>query len=177
MRIRLLTALDRALGKVDAGLVFLAVLCLCCIGILTTLDVAMRYMFNSPFTFAFDLTSMYLFPASVLLILADVNRRNENIDIDLFSRRFTLRQWRLASLMGNASAGAVFALIAWLYLQKTIHALVTGESTFGAIMWPLWPAMAIAATGFAGLSLSILARCLQHILGTSARPAAHQSAE
>src|SRR5690606_12111805 len=60
-----LDRIDAYLNAIDATLMFFAVLCLCAIGLLTTADVAMRYAFNSPFVFAFDLTSMYLFPASV----------------------------------------------------------------------------------------------------------------
>lgn len=177
MTASLLASLDRFLCKLDACLVFLAVLCLCGIGLLTTVDVAMRYLFNSPLAFAFDLTSMYLFPASVLLILSDVNRHNENIDIDLFARKLSMRQWRWASFAGGAAACAIFAVITCLYVDKAIHAFVSGESTFGAIMWPIWPAVAIAAVGFGGLSLSIFVRILQHLTGTSARPAASELME
>jgi TRAP-type C4-dicarboxylate transport system permease small subunit len=177
MKASLLASVDRVLHRIDAFLVFLAVLCLCGIGALTTLDVAMRYLFNSPFSFAFDLTSMYLFPASVLLILADVNRHNENIDIDLFARKLTVPQWRAASLVGGSAAFAIFAVITWLYVNKAVHAFVQNESTFGAINWPIWPAMAIAAVGFGGLALSLLTRVLQHLAGVSMRPVARELTE
>lgn len=172
-----LDRIDAYLNAIDATLMFFAVLCLCAIGLLTTADVAMRYAFNSPFVFAFDLTSMYLFPASVLLVLSDVFRKNENIDIDLLSRRFPLRQWRFFSLVGGLAACVIFAVIAVLYVGKTIHAYEVNEVTFGAINWKVWPAQAIAAVGFSFLSLSILFRSLQHIAGVSQRPASGGSAE
>lgn len=170
MKATLLTRVDAVLHAIDSILMFIAVLCLCAIGLLTTIDVAMRYLFHSPFTFAFDLTSMYLFPASVLLVLSDVFRKNENIEIDLLSDHLGIRQWRFFSLIGGLAACAIFATIAYMYIGKTIHAYAVSESTFGAINWRTWPAMAIAAIGFSFLSLSILCRSIEHLAGTSQRP-------
>lgn len=170
MKTTLPARMNAVLNAADTLLLFIAVLCLCAIGLLTTIDVAMRYLFHSPFTFAFDLTSMYLFPASVLLVLSDVFRKNENIEIDLFSSRYSIRQWRFFSLIGGLAACAIFATIAYMYIGKTVHAYAVSESTFGAINWHVWPAMAIAAIGFSFLSLSILCRSIEHLAGTSQRP-------
>jgi TRAP-type C4-dicarboxylate transport system permease small subunit len=177
MKATLHSRMVAVLNAADTLLLFIAVLCLCTIGLLTTIDVAMRYLFHSPFSFSFDLTSMYLFPASVLLVLSDVFRKNENIEIDLFSNRMPIKQWRFYSLVGGLAACAIFATIAAMYIGKTIHAYVAGESTFGAISWPMWPAMAIAAIGFSFLSLAILCRSIEHLAGTSQRPPKQEFAE
>ena len=177
MKATLHTRMEAVLNAADTLLLLIAVLCLCAIGLLTTIDVAMRYLFNSPFSFAFDLTSMYLFPASVLLVLSDVFRKNENIEIDLFSNRFSIRKWRFFSLIGGLAACIIFATIAYMYIGKSIHAYTVGESTFGAINWPMWPAVAIAAIGFSFLSLSILCRSVEHLAGTSQRPLKQDLAE
>lgn len=174
---KLFASIDSVLSVTDSILTFMAVLCLAAIGLLTTLDVAMRYLFHSPFEFAFDLTSMYLFPASVLLVLSEVFRKNENIDIDILSRHLPIRKWRLCSLVGNAAAFAIFATIAYLYIGKAVHAYAENETTFGAINWKTWPAMTVAAVGFLFLSISILFRSLQHLTGTSERPRTHELAD
>lgn len=168
----LIASVESVLVAIDKVLVFGAVLCLCAIGVITTFDVVMRYVFHSPLEFAFDLTSMYLFPASVLLILASVHRHNENIDIDLFARKMSLRNWRISSAIGGFAAVVIFAVITVLYTKKAIEAWQAGEYTFGAISWPVWPAIALAAVGFGFLSLSVLNKCLQHLAGTSVRQSA-----
>src|SRR5690606_5408517 len=107
----------------------------------------------------------------------DVFRKNENIDIDLLSRRFPLRQWRFFSLVGGLAACVIFAVIAVLYVGKTIHAYEVNKITFDAINWKVWPAQAIAVVVFSFLSLSILFLPLQHIAGVSQRTASGGSVE
>lgn len=174
---RIETRIESTLIAMDSVMMVVAVLCLCCIGVITAVDVAMRYLFNSPLTFAFDLTQKYLFPFSVYFALSETYRRNENIEIDLVVRKLRDATWRRLVLLGNIAALLIFGFITYLYTGKAIDQYVAGESTFGAISWPLWPASAGVALGFGTLSAWILFRSAQHAMGTSERPAATQSLE
>jgi len=167
--------IESTLISIDSLMMVVAVVSLCVIGVITTIDVAMRYLFNSPLTFAFDLTQKYLFPFSVYFALSEVYRRNENIEIDLVVRQFSDATWRRLALLGNIAALLIFGFITFLYAGKAIEQYVAGEATFGAINWPLWPASAGAAIGFGTLSAWILFRSVQHAMGTSERPAVTQS--
>ncbi len=143
---------------------FVAAVSLCLIGVLVAVDVVLRYLFHAPLGFAFDLVLRYLFPASVLLVLLDVEKTGGNIRLDLLSRHLNTVQEKWASMIIDVLAGACVLAIAILYTILTIKSFVDGEASFGMINWLIWPTNLIGAAGFGALGVYIGARLLRNVL-------------
>lgn len=143
---------------------FLAAVSLCAIGLIVAADVVLRYLFHAPLGFAFDLILRYLFPASVLLVLLDVEKSGGNIRLDLLSRFLNAGQTRWIAILIDILAGACFSTIAFLYMQLAFKSYLSGEIAFGMINWLIWPTNLIGALGFGALAIYLLARLLRNLL-------------
>lgn len=114
-----------------------------CVGV----DVLLRYSFNAPLAWSYDLVSMYLLPAVVFLPMAWVQKHRHHVNVDILYRRFPPRWQRLATVLSLVVCGAVVAAIAALAAGKAWTSLTRGEVVSGPIAWPAWIGSALLALG------------------------------
>jgi TRAP-type C4-dicarboxylate transport system permease small subunit len=140
-----------------------------------TIDVFMRYTFNSPLTWTYELISMYMLPAIVFLPLALVQRQSHHINVDLLYRSFSPAKQRLAAAFSLTGSALVMAAIAWFAATKAWIALANNEVVSGPIPWPVWIGPALLAFGSALYVLRALAGLIQAAAGRVLDPGAGTS--
>lgn len=74
---------DRALTFVEDVLAWAAVAVLVTITVIVSADVVMRYLLNRPFSWAYDLISLYLMAALFYLAVSRTFSLNAHIGVDL----------------------------------------------------------------------------------------------
>lgn len=119
-------------------------------------DVALRYLFNAPLAWAFDLISLYLMGAGFYFALGDTLSRNHHVNVDILSARFPPRLRSLATLIGFLLAIGFFGFVFRLAWNGAWSRHASGDVVAGAIPWPTWVPYAIACAG-CGLILARLA--------------------
>lgn len=144
-----------AIARLEGALVTVAALAVLAIMLIVVVDVVLRYLFNAPLAWSYELISSYLMPASFFFGVSETLRREQHVNVDIVYARFPLRLRRLCKMIGWLAAGIVFALITWLAARGAWSRFVTADVMAGAIPWPTWIPAAVGATGLAVMTLRL----------------------
>jgi TRAP-type C4-dicarboxylate transport system permease small subunit len=129
-------------GAYAAGLSIFAVM------LIVFLDVFLRYFLRSPFTWSYDLISLYLVPVLFFLVISETFKRNHHIAVDLLYLRFSETGKRIARLL----IALLTIPIAWEIVTLSAHDAINGyrknEVLSGAILWPTWIPLLVVVLGF-----------------------------
>jgi TRAP-type C4-dicarboxylate transport system permease small subunit len=145
--------IDRAvfpvLGYVAAAVVLAMML-------LTTLDVAGRYLLNKPIWGAFEITEMLL-AALIFAGLPLVTLRNEHITVDLFDPVTPEWLFRIQHVVACIVGAVCTGYLSWRLWIRASGMLASGETT-AQLKIPLgWLCVAMSALmAFTALALAIL---------------------
>lgn len=173
----------KALGVIDKVTTTIATVFMFAIMIVVFCDVLMRYLFNSPFSWAYDLIALYLMAGVFFLVLSDAYEANAHVNVDILQQRLGPAGIRVTQLVTCAVGIAVFSLIAWLGWQRALDSYRSGDVMAGAIPWPMWPSIALAPFGATMLALRLCVHFVGHLLSLATGrdliplPASHISAE
>ncbi len=127
-------------------------------------DVLLRYFFNSPLTWAYDLISQYLMVALFFLALAATQRHGHNVRVDILLRNVSTRTRNAMELLGESLAAVVMAAITYLGAVKFFQSWEGGFVIAGAIPWPIWATVVFVPVGAGLLVLRLLASIAMRVL-------------
>jgi C4-dicarboxylate transporter, DctQ subunit len=137
-----------SLGEV-AGLVIML------IAALSTFDIAMRYLFNSPVVWAGEIGE-YLLLVSVFLALALSWREDRHVRVDVIYNRWT-KKWRnRANLLFSFWALIFCIALTWYGYLQARQAMVQGETSVTSSAIPTYPVLAFIPIGTLLLSIQII---------------------
>ena len=155
---------DRILRVMERVCSAIAAVMLLAIMLVATLDVALRYFFNSPLGWSYDLISLYLMAGMFFFAMSDTLHANGHIAVDLLHSNMTHRQRHAVEVPGYLLVLLTFATVTWLAADKTLEAYRGGDVIAGRFDWPTWISMAFVAVGFFVLSLRCAHRLVGHFL-------------
>ncbi|MGE0630422.1 MAG: TRAP transporter small permease [Hyphomicrobiaceae bacterium] len=152
----LLTIIDRIekIGAVIASLFMFSIM------VIVFSDVAMRYAFNKPFAWAYDLISLYLMAGLFYFILSSTYAASAHIGVDILYDALPTGVKRAVDIVINGISSVIFFLIAYVGLVRAAEAFHTGDVLSGAIPWPMWPAFALVPLGAGLLALRLVLHML-----------------
>ena len=146
-------------------------------------DVIMRYAFNKPFSWAYDLISMYLMAGVFFLVLSEAYTDRAHVSVDILQQKFSAPMIRLSEIVTCIVGITVFALIAWLGWLRAVDSFRSSDVMAGAIPWPMWPSIGLVPFGAGLITLRLAAHLIGHVLSLAtgraviALPAAHAPGE
>jgi TRAP-type C4-dicarboxylate transport system permease small subunit len=107
---------------------FAAGVCLLGMTLLTVVDVAGRYLFNSPLNGGVEVTE-FMMVATVFLALPVVTARNEHIDLDVFE--FLYPGWlkRAVQVVSNLAGAVAMSFVAWRVAELAARSLKQNDTT------------------------------------------------
>lgn len=155
-------AVSRAAGGLAAVLVVLLV-------VLMLYDVVMRYVFNAPTLWGFDI-STYLMGAAFLLSIAYALLHDSHVRVDLLYTPATRHRLRIVDLIGlPLIVLPICAWITWGLWGFFLEAVHSGERS-GTSAWnPLvWPFRLITFAGFLIFTLQVAAEAVKRFLAVAA---------
>jgi len=120
--------------------------------LLTTVDVVLRYLFNSPLPGVYTIVEMSMLGA-VFPAVAYVQQIRGNVRVDIFIDRITGNPRRVFELATLFLAFVAFALMCWQIGLLAREAWVTGDFDMGLIELPFWPPMTVMTIGLGLLCL------------------------
>lgn len=154
---------SNALALVERVATAIAAVVMFAIMMIVSADVFMRYVFNSPFGWAYDLISLYLMAAVFFLVLSHAYRQGAHVSVDILQQRLPEKPFRLTEIVTTAVSFVVFVLIAWVGWQRTVDSFEQGDVLAGAIPWPTWPAVALVPFGAGMLALRLAIDFFSHL--------------
>lgn len=112
---------------VSEGLTSVSALVALVIMVLGVCDVALRYAFNAPITWAFETLTHLLLPSMFFLALAETYRRREHVFVDLVLQLLSASAQRMLRQIGDAIGAVVLCLIAKGFIGKATEAYASGD--------------------------------------------------
>ena len=150
-----------ALARYEAVLLALGAVCLFAMMLLVFVDVTMRYLFNSPLGFSYDLISLYLMVGVFFFALSDTLRHDEHVRVDILYLRFSHPMRALADRISYGASGLFFAVVLWTGVLRAIDSTAKGEVMATIVPWPMWLAYWIVPVGTAPIVLLCLLRFIR----------------
>lgn len=146
-------------------------------------DVIMRYVFNRPFSWAYDLISIYLMAGVFFLVLSEAYTTRAHVSVDILQQKFSPSMIRLSEIVTCIVGIAVFSLIAYLGFLRAVDSFRSADVMAGAIPWPMWPSIGMVPFGAGLITLRLTAHLIGHLISLAtgraviALPASHAAGE
>ncbi|MDD5702015.1 MAG: TRAP transporter small permease, partial [Dehalococcoidales bacterium] len=151
----------RLLGKIERGGVEISGIFIFLMMVLTTADVFLRYIFNSPIKGNLELQTMMMV-AVVFFGLAWVQAKRGHIRMEVISSRLSGPNQEILNLLGDVLFLVIAIVITWQMSLQSWIAFKTGDYYFGLIKFPLWPAKSALFLGMGLVSLQLIAGIIQN---------------
>lgn len=149
----LLQALDLNVTRIERLLVGLAAVAIFATMWIMVGDVAGRYLFHRPLSWAYDVISIYLLPAIIFLALSDAFRKNHHLSVDILYNISSPVMQKLSRFLTSVLIAGVTLPIAWLAVLQAYDRYTHDTVIAGSILWPTWIPSLIVAIGSALLVL------------------------
>jgi TRAP-type C4-dicarboxylate transport system permease small subunit len=142
----------QALGAIEKVASTIVAIFMFAIMIIVFTDVVMRYAFNRPFSWAYDLISLYLMAGVFFLSLSGTYAVSGHVSVDILMPHFPPLIRRLCAIVANFVGLAIFIPIAWLGYQRALDNYVSSDVLAGAVPWPTWASSVLVPIGTVLLS-------------------------
>ncbi|MHA6343940.1 TRAP transporter small permease subunit [Roseivivax sp. CAU 1761] len=166
MLIRAIDAINEVVGRV------VVILAIVFAGIIIY-DVIMRYVFNAPTRWAFDV-SKQIFGFYFILLGGYALRHQAHVRVDLLTERFGPMLARIVDIAGYL---IFFFPFTWVFTMRSFEFARTswaqGEVTYGAVAVPVYPLKAALCLGAALLLIQGVSEVLKVVLGPRKEELAH----
>lgn len=140
-------ALTTTLSWISCGCVFFMML-------LTTVDVVLRYIFNSPITGAFEV-SEFMMVIIVFFSMAYTQVRKGHVAVDVLVGRLSQRKQAFVDLFNHAATILILLLITWRSSLAGLELYDTMETT-GTVPIPVYPFYFVVAFGCLAMGIELL---------------------
>nr|WP_257215276.1 TRAP transporter small permease [Pollutimonas harenae] len=127
-------------------------------------DVTLRYFFNAPLPWSYELISLYLMVGLFFFSLSDALRDNAHVSVDLLQNCMSPRMRHAAEMVGYACASVVFGAIVYVSIQRTYISYIGDDVVAGAIAWPTWLSNIAVPIGAGLMLLRMVFRFVGHLL-------------
>lgn len=151
-----LGAIDRGVRVAEVACAVFAGAVLLCAMLLVAADALLRYVFEKPLTFQFNLTEKYLLVALICLALPWGFRTGGYIRIMGVSGILPVAASRFLIRVGLLASAAYCAALAFLAGRETLDAYLKGKAVLGVIDWPVYLSWIWIPMGLGLLSLRLL---------------------
>jgi len=178
-----LDGLLRGLAVVEKAVSTIAAIFMFAIMMIVFGDVVMRYAFNRPFSWAYDLISLYLMAGVFFLVLSEAYASHAHVSVDILQQKFPPAMIRVTEIVTCLVGIAVFSLIAYLGFQRAIESFRASDVMAGAIPWPMWPSIGLVPFGAGLITLRLALHLVAHVISLAtgraviALPASHAAGE
>lgn len=133
------------------------------ITLIVTLDVAMRAFLHAPLRGATELSTLLLI-GLVYLGLASVQVSRANFRVEGIVSALPPRWRRWQEFLAALIAAIAITIFAWRTGAEALRSVQQGEMSFGAIVFPVWPARITITVGLSLLALQLYCDCLRLLL-------------
>lgn len=156
------TGLSAILARAETALVFLSGVSLAVIMVVVVADVTMRYAFQRPLGWSYDLIGTYLMVCVFFFALSDTLHHHGHIAIDIFAPKLPRRLVHISLAVGYGLSALLLAMIAWQAWHRTSAAWNANNLISATVPWPTWPSYFMVVVGAALVTVRTALRTLTH---------------
>lgn len=148
--------LRHALDLVDAALIAVGSLMLFLLMCLVVADVSMRYLFNAPLQWSYEVISNYLMPGLFFLAVSHTLKAHSHVAVDIVHNYVGTRTRYTFVAVASVLAFPAFAICAWQSAGVTWNDFQTAAVSTSGLPLPTWSVSFFLPLGFGLLSIRLL---------------------
>jgi len=155
--------LNRLLSRLESVFSVAAAIILFAIMAIVASDVVKRYAFNEPYSWSYDLVSLYLELALFYFALSRTFATHAHVGVDILHYYATARTRRILEIVTCVVSIPLFAFIAYAGAIRAWSSFAGGDVLAGLIAWPTWISIALVPLGAGLLTLRLAVGALAHL--------------
>lgn len=152
--------LDAAVDAIDGIAVAIACILLFALMLVVVADVALRYAFNAPITWSYEVISSFLMPGLFFLSVSHTLRANAHVPVDIVHNYLATRTRYILEAISHLLSTPIFAAVAWFALTQTIEQFKSGDQLASGLELPTWTTTVLLPIGFGLLTLRTLLKAI-----------------
>nr|WP_277346098.1 TRAP transporter small permease [Sneathiella chinensis] len=121
-----------------------------------SVDVLCKYLFNMPLIWTMDVVVSYMMVAIVFLPLAEVEKQNGHICVELFTQTLGPMWRRGVEIFATVVATVYFMALTWRSWGDAVNKFHVGEYVMGEAQVTIWPGRFFVPLGCGMLVLLLL---------------------
>lgn len=145
---RTLDAIDNVLMAIGGSMLF-ALMCV------VVADVALRYLFNAPLQWSYQVISSYLMPGLFFMAVSHTLKSHAHVAVDIVHNYVSRRTRYVFELFCSAVATPVFALCAVVSARNTWKDFADAAISTSGLALPTWTVSVLLPVGFGMLTLRL----------------------
>lgn len=147
--------LSRVIDTIDVVLLSVGCLMLFTLMFVVVADVLMRYLFNAPLVWVYEIISNYLMPGLFFLAASHTLKANAHVSVDILHNYVRRRVRYVFEALSSIVATPVFFLVTFVSAQNTLEDFRTGAVSTSGLALPTWPVSLLLPLGFGLLTLRL----------------------
>jgi TRAP-type C4-dicarboxylate transport system permease small subunit len=164
-------AMRRGLDFIDGALVAVGALMLFALMCVVVADVSLRYLFNSPLHWSYDVISNYLMPGVFFLAVSHTLKAHSHVAVDILHNYVKPTTRYVFELVCSVLAVPAFAICAWKSAGVTLADFESGVVATSGLPIPTWSVSFFLPLGFGLLTLRLALNSLGYLLSLASHRA------
>ena len=156
--------LRRAVNTLDSALMWVGSAMLFALMLLIVSDVGLRYLFNAPLAWSYEIVSSYLMPGLFFFSVSHTFQAHGHVAVDIVHNYLDRHTRYVLEALTNAMAAPVFAWCALAASQKTLDDFASGAASSSGLGLPTWSISSMLPLGFGLLALRLVLNALSHVM-------------
>ncbi len=161
--------LRRVIDAIDGALMFVGCLMLFALMLVVVADVSLRYLFNAPLQWSYEVVSSYLMPGLFFLAVSHTLKANAHVAVDILHNYVRRTTRYVFEAVCTLVALPVFALCAWVSAQHTWNDYQSAATSTSGLAVPTWTISLMLPLGFGMLSLRLLLNAYGYVASLLSR--------
>lgn len=130
-------------------------------------DVALRYLFNSPIHWAYEVVSSYLMPGLFFFAVSHTLKAHAHVSVDIVHNYISRRMRYIFEAVATLVSIPAFAICTWVSARNTMLDFTMGAESTSGLAVPTWTISIMLPIGFGLLTIRLILNAIGY-LGTLA---------
>lgn len=153
---RLYVGMRRAVDSLDGVLMFIGCAMLFVLMLVVVADVTLRYLFNSPLQWSYQVISSYLMPGLFFMAVSHTLKANAHVSVDIVHNYIPRKARYVFEAVTTVLVIPVFAYCTVVSAGVTLADLRTAATSTSGLAVPTWTISIMLPIGFGVLTLRLL---------------------
>jgi len=155
--------LRRVVDAIDNVLMVVGCLMLFGLMFVVVADVALRYLFNSPLQWSYEVISSYLMPGLFFFAASHTLKANAHVAVDIVHNYVGRRSRYVLEALVSTLATPVFAFCTVVSAQHTLGDIRTAATSTSGLALPTWTISLMLPIGFGLLTLRLAINAIGYL--------------
>jgi TRAP-type C4-dicarboxylate transport system permease small subunit len=160
-------ALRRAVDAIDNVVMYVGCMMLFALMCVVVGDVALRYIFNAPIHWAYEVVSSYLMPGLFFFAVSHTLKAHAHVSVDILHNYVSRRMRYVFETFATLVSIPAFAICTWVSARNSILDFTTAAESSSGLAVPTWTISIMLPIGFGLLTIRLIFNAIGY-LGTLA---------